>query len=36
MKVLFQFLICLIATTIGGISGVGGGVIICRVAQFWE
>ncbi|WP_367924997.1 TSUP family transporter [uncultured Ruthenibacterium sp.] len=28
MKVLFQFLICLIATTIGGISGVGGGVII--------
>lgn len=28
MQVVFQFLICLIATTIGGISGVGGGVII--------
>lgn len=28
MQVVFQFFICLIATTIGGISGVGGGVII--------
>ena len=28
MDILFSFLICLIATTAGGISGVGGGVII--------
>ena len=28
MQILFSFLICLLATTIGGISGVGGGVII--------
>ena len=28
MKILFYFLICLIATMAGGISGVGGGVII--------
>ena len=28
MEILFSFLICLLATTIGGISGVGGGVII--------
>ena len=28
MQIFFSFLICLLATTIGGISGVGGGVII--------
>lgn len=28
MDILFYFLICVMATTIGGISGVGGGVII--------
>ena len=28
MKVLFYFLVCLLATMAGGISGVGGGVII--------
>ncbi len=28
MEIVFSFLICLLATTIGGISGVGGGVII--------
>ena len=28
MQILFSFLICLLATTVGGISGVGGGVII--------
>ena len=28
MQILLSFLICLLATTIGGISGVGGGVII--------
>ncbi|MBM6926125.1 sulfite exporter TauE/SafE family protein [Pseudoflavonifractor phocaeensis] len=28
MQTLFDFLVCIIATTIGGISGVGGGVII--------
>lgn len=28
MQVVFLFLVCLFATTIGGISGVGGGVII--------
>lgn len=28
MEILFSFLVCLLATTIGGISGVGGGVII--------
>lgn len=28
MDILFYFLICIFATTIGGISGVGGGVII--------
>lgn len=28
MQILFSFLICLLATTIGGISGVGGGVIV--------
>lgn len=28
MGILFSFLVCLVATTVGGISGVGGGVII--------
>ena len=28
MQILFNFLICILATTVGGISGVGGGVII--------
>lgn len=28
MQILLSFLICLLATTIGGISGIGGGVII--------
>lgn len=28
MDILFCFLVCIIATTVGGISGVGGGVII--------
>ena len=28
MQILFNFLVCILATTIGGISGVGGGVII--------
>ena len=28
MQIIFSFVICLLATTIGGISGVGGGVII--------
>lgn len=28
MQILFSFLLCILATTIGGISGVGGGVII--------
>ena len=28
MKILFYFVVCLLATLAGGISGVGGGVII--------
>ena len=28
MQILFNFLVAILATTIGGISGVGGGVII--------